>query len=254
MKHPLLLAIFTCSIGTAAVAGLAAQSAEAELDLAAIRVRAAEAEPDAKALSDTARSRAVELQESAKASAQAGEANGSRYASTAKAAVRPSPDQPFDFDRLVTDTASFDEGRIGDAPRFIAFASVSMPVPALKAMIADVAQAGGVVVFRGFPQGSAKALTAALLKVSGTEDLPASVGIDPRLFRAFKIDAVPAYVVTASDFDLCDGFDCATNVPPHDRMTGNVSAEYALSTFASGNGPGARLADLHLQKLRTATP
>lgn len=254
MKHPLLLAIFTCSIGTAAVAGLAAQSSDTELDLAAIRARAAEAQADAKALSDTARARAAELHESAKASAQAGEANGSRYVSTVKATVRPSPDQPFDFDRLVTDTASFDEGRIGDAPRFIAFASVSMPVPALKAMIADVAQAGGVVVFRGFPQGSAKALTAALLKVSGTEDLPASVGIDPRLFRAFNIDAVPAYVVTASDFDLCDGFDCATNVPPHDRMTGNVSAEYALSTFASGNGPGARLADLHLQKLRTATP
>ncbi len=254
MKHPLLLAIFTCSIGTAAVAGLAAQSAETDLDLAAIRARAAEAEPDAKALSDTARARAKELHESAKTSAQAGEANGSRYASTAKAAALPSADQPFDFDRLVADTADFDEARIGEAPRFIAFASVSMPVPALKAMIADVAQAGGVVVFRGFPQGSAKALTAALLKVSGNEELPASVGIDPRLFRAFKIDAVPAYVVTASDFDLCDGFDCASNVPPHDRMTGNVSAEHALESFATGGGPGARLAGLHLKALRKARP
>lgn len=129
-----------------------------------------------------------------------------------------------------------------------------MPVPALKAMIADVAQAGGVVVFRGFPQGSAKALTAALLKVSGNEGLPASVGIDPRLFRAFKIDAVPAYVVTASDFDLCDGFDCVSSVPPHDRMTGNVSAEHALESFAAGGGPGARLASLHLKALRKARP
>lgn len=254
MKHPLLLAIFTCSIGTAAVAGLAAQSGETELDLAAIRARAGQAEPDAKALSDTARARAAELEESAKASAQAGEANSSRYASTAKAAARRSPDQPFDFDQLVADTADFDEAQIGEAPRFIAFASVSMPVPALKAMIADVAQAGGVVVFRGFPQGSAKALTAALLTVSGNEALPASVGIDPRLFRAFKIDAVPAYVVTASDFDLCDGFDCVSNVPPHDRMTGNVSAEHALETFAAGGGPGARLAGLHLKALRKARP
>lgn len=254
MRYPLLLATFTLSIGTAAVAGLAAQSAEAELDLAAIRARAAEAEPDAKALSDTARARAKELHESAKASAQAGEASGSRYASTAKVAARPSPDQPFDFDRLVADTADFDEAQIGEAPRFIAFASVSMPAPALKAMITDVGRAGGVVVFRGFPQGSAKALTAALLKVSGNEDLPASVGIDTRLFRAFKIDAVPAYVVTASDFDLCDGFDCTTNVPPHDRMTGNVSAEHALESFATGGGPGARLADLHLKALRKPRP
>lgn len=254
MKHPLLLAIFTCSIGTAAVAGLAAQSAENELDLAAIRARAAEAKPDAKALSDTARARAKELHESAKASAQAGEANGSRYASTAKAAARPSPDQPFDFDRLVADTASFDEAQIGEAPRFIAFASVSMPTPALKVMIADVAQAGGVVVFRGFPQGNVKALTSALLKVTGDKGLPASVGIDPRLFRAFKIDAVPAYVVTASDFDVCDGFDCVSNVPPHDRMTGNVSAEHALESFAAGDGPGALLARLHLEALRKARP
>lgn len=254
MKHSLLLATLTLVIGTAAVVGLAAQSGETELDLAAIRARAVQAEPDAKALSDTARARAAELQESAKASAQAGEANGSRYASTAKAVARPSPNQPFDFDRLVADTASFDEVQIGDAPRFIAFASVSMPVPALKAMIADVAQAGGVVVFRGFPQGSAKALTTTLLKATGDKGMSESVGIDPRLFRAFKIEAVPAYVVTASDFDLCDGFDCVSNVPPHDRIVGNVSAEYALSTFASGNGPGARLADLHLQKLRKATP
>lgn len=254
MKYPLLLATFTLSISAAAVAGLAAQSAETELDLAAIRARAAEAQPDAKALGDTARARAAELHDSAKASAQASEANGSRYASTAKAAPRPAPGLPFDFDRLVADTADFDEGRIGEAPRFIAFASVSMPVPALKAMIADVAQAGGVVVFRGFPQGSAKALTSALLKVSGNEELPASVGIDPRLFRAFNIDAVPAYVVTASDFDLCDGFDCVSYVPPHDRMTGNVSAEHALESFAAGGGPGARLAGLHLEALRKVRP
>lgn len=254
MKQPLLLATFTLSIGTAAVAGLAAQSVETELDIAAIRARAAEAEPDAKALSDTARERAEQLHESAKESATTGEANGKRFAGAANANARPSPDQPFDFDRLVADTADFDEARIGEAPRFIAFASVSMPAPALKQMIADVSQAGGVVVFRGFPQGSAKALTAALLKVTSDKGLPESVGIDPRLFRAFNIDAVPAYVVTASDFDLCDGFDCVSNVPPHDRMTGNVSAEHALESFAAGGGPGARLAGLHLQSLRKAKP
>ena len=29
-------------------------------------------------------------------------------------------------------------------------------------------------------------------------------------------------MVTATDFDLCDGFDCRTTLPPHDRMDGNV--------------------------------
>lgn len=254
MKHSLLLATFTLSVATAAVAGLAAQGQETDLDLAAIRARAAEAQADAKALSDTARARAADLHESAKESAKAGEANGKLYAQQAKTSGHPTVGQPFDFDRLVADTADFDEARIGEAPRFIAFASVSMPPIALKMMIADVGRAGGVVVFRGFPQGSAKALTTALLKATGNKDLPPSVGIDPRLFRAFGIDAVPAYVVTASDFDLCDGFDCTTSVPPHDRMTGNVTAEYALQTFATGGGPGARLAKLHLTALRKALP
>ena len=140
------------------------------------------------------------------------------------------------------------EGR-GEAPRFIAFASTSMPPAALRTMIDDVTRAGGVVVFRGLPQNSAKALTAALSKVARPGEPLTSVGIDPRLFRAFGIEAVPTYVVTSSDFDLCDGFDCTTQVPPHDRMTGNVSAAHALETFARGGGPGALLAAQHLAQL-----
>ena len=80
------------------------------------------------------------------------------------------------------------------------------------------------------------------------------VGIDPRLFRAFGIETVPTYVVTSSDFDLCDGFDCRTQVPPHDRMSGNVSAAYALETFARGGGPGALLAAQHLARLERQVP
>jgi len=60
--------------------------------------------------------------------------------------------------------------------------------------------------------------------------------------------------VTGSDFDLCDGFDCRTQVPPHDRMSGNVSAAYALETFARGGGPGALLAAQHLARLERQVP
>ena len=80
-----------------------------------------------------------------------------------------------------------------------------------------------------------------------------AVGIDPRLFRAFGVEAVPTYVVSSSDFDLCDGFDCRTQVPPHDRMSGNVSVSYALETFAQGGGPGALLASQHLSRLQRST-
>ncbi|MEB3025905.1 TrbC family F-type conjugative pilus assembly protein, partial [Parvimonas sp. M13] len=75
------------------------------------------------------------------------------------------------------------------------------------------------------------------------------VGIDPRLFRAFNIDAVPTYVVVSTDFKPCDGFNCQTPVPPHDRMTGNVTPAYALRTFAQGGGAGAAIAKVYLASL-----
>ena len=104
------------------------------------------------------------------------------------------------------------------------------------------------------PGNSAKALMAALAKVAKPGEQLDGVGIDPRLFRAFGIESVPTYVVTSSDFDLCDGFDCRTQVPPHDRMSGNVSAAYALETFARGGGPGALLAAQHLARLERQVP
>src|SRR3546814_2264620 len=97
-------------------------------------------------------------------------------------------------------------------------------------------------------------LAQALGKIVDREDDFANIGIDPRLFRAFDVQAVPTYVAVSSDFDLCAGFSCRTKVPPHDRMIGNVTVEYALSSFAEGNGPGARVAAVGLSNLRRALP
>ena len=55
--------------------------------------------------------------------------------------------------------------------------------------------------------------------------------------------------VVTSDFDVCDGFACKTVTPPHDRMSGNVTVRYALETFATGGGPGARIAATALKQL-----
>ena len=75
------------------------------------------------------------------------------------------------------------------------------------------------------------------------------VGVDPRLFRTFSVDAVPAYVVTATDFDLCDGFECRTELPPHDRIGGNVTLRHALDAFAAGGGPAAQVAAVYRARL-----
>jgi conjugal transfer pilus assembly protein TrbC len=246
--HPHLLAVSLLA-SAAAFAGAAAQTADQGLELEAIRARAAQEAGEAEALAASARARAEQLARDARTSAAEAEAHGRRFASEAAKGARPNPAQTFDFDAIVADAGAMAGEGMGEAPRFVAFASTSMPPAALRAMIDDVTRAGGVVVLRGLPNNSAKALTAALSKVARPREQLTNVGIDPRLFRAFGVVAVPTYVVTGSDFDLCDGFDCVTAVPPHDRMTGNVSAAYALETFARGGGPGALIAAQHLARL-----
>lgn len=250
---PHLIAIAALA-SAAAFAGAAAQTADPGLDLETIRARAAEQAGEADALAASARARAEQLAREARTSAAEAQTHGQRYTSEAAKNARPDPAQAFDFDRMVADAGTMASEGLGKAPRFIAFASTSMPPAALRTMIDDVTRAGGVVVLRGLPENSAKALTAALSKIARPGEQLAGVGIDPRLFRAFGIEAVPTYVVASSDFDLCDGFDCLSAVPPHDRMTGNVSAAYALETFARGGGPGALLAAQHLARLERPAP
>ena len=248
------LLVFGVVAACAALGGALAQDAQLDfgLDLEAIRARAAHQAAEAEALATTVRQRAAAVVGEAEQSAHGGEANGRRYTAAAKPGA--SSGDAFEFDALVAAAGDSARGALGDAPRFIAFASTSMPPASLKTMIRDVSRAGGVVVFRGLPQGSAKVFLAALARVLPPGEKRDGVGIDPRLFRAFAIDAVPTYVVAGSDFDLCDGFDCTTAVPPHDRLSGNVTPAFALRTFADGGGSGAQIAAQHLARLEERQP
>jgi len=104
-------------------------------------------------------------------------------------------------------------------------------------------------VFRGFKNGSVKDFVAGLGPALEKGQKLDGVGIDPRLFRAFDVTQVPAYVVTGGDFEPCAGFHCTTALPPHDRLSGNVTVDYALSTIAGGRGPGAAAAKVYLGRL-----
>jgi conjugal transfer pilus assembly protein TrbC len=159
------------------------------------------------------------------------EVHARRYAREAAASAKPNPAITFDFDRMVADAGTMTSEGMGEAPRFIAFASLSMPPAALRAMIDDVTKAGGIVALRGLPGNSAKALTAALAKVAKPGEQLDGVGIDPRL-PCLRGRGRAHLRRHQQRLDLCDGFDCRTQVPPHDRMSGNVSASYALETFA----------------------
>jgi conjugal transfer pilus assembly protein TrbC len=254
LPHLPLRAIALVSLAvTSALGGALAQSTPAGIDIEAIRARATQQAGEAETLAATARARAKALAASATSTAEDGHANGARLAASARAQTGKTGNV-FDFDGMVADAGTMAKAGFGEAPRFIAFASTSMPPTALKAMMHDVPRAGGVVVFRGLTRSSAQSMTAALSKVLAPGERRDGVGIDPRLFRAFGIEAVPAYVVASSDFDLCDGFDCTSRVPPFDRISGNVTAEYALDTFAEGGGPGAKLAAQYRARLAGARP
>lgn len=125
-----------------------------------------------------------------------------------------------------------------------------MPKASLSQLIADTSRAGGIVAFRGFPQNSAKAYVAGMTTAVTSPEQQAHIAIDPRLFRAFDVKAAPTFVSVSTDFALCDGFNCRTALPPHDRMVGNVSVEYALESFADARGPGAAMAAIALARLR----
>lgn len=262
MTRPLPLIACLIAGAIAATGGALAQSgafpAHATIDLAAIRAEAARAAGDAEALAASARARARDVASEASTSAEGAKANGTRYVATRPSAARRATaimdDPVFDFDRMVADAGDMAKAGMGEAPRFIAFASLSMPAHALQQMMTDVTRAGGVVAFRGLTRGSAKVMTEAFGHVLEPGRRVDGVGIDPRLFRAFAVESVPTYVVAASDFDLCSGFDCTSTVPPYDRISGNVTAAYALRTIAEGGGPGARIAANHLARLESARP
>lgn len=237
-------------IAAVSVTALLAQTVDG-IDVQAIKQRSADVQAEAEAFVNQVKDRGDAFREEVASVRDGGMENMQRVAKTD---LPKGPAGAIDFDEIVQGASSNAKPGAGEAPQLIVFASLSMPPQALRQLIRDTARAGGVVVFRGFPNNSMKEFAARLGKIVDKQDDFANIGIDPRLFRAFDVQAVPTYVAVSSDFDLCAGFSCRTRVPPYDRMIGNVSVEYALEQFADGNGPGAKVAAVGLTNLRKAAP
>lgn len=236
-------------LGVGGISALLGQTVEG-IDIQAIKRRAGGLEADAVAFVDHVKDRGDAFRDDALAVQDGGTENMRRVATSD---LPKGPNGAIDFDDIVKGAAANLNGKAGEAPQFIVFASLSMPPASLKQMVHDTAKAGGIVVFRGFPDNSMKRFAAELAKVVDTNDF-AHIGVDPRLFRAFDVQAVPTYVAVSSDFDPCSGFHCITPVPPYDRMTGNVTVRYALGSFVDGNGPGARVAAVALSNMKRGRP
>lgn len=235
-------------LALAVVSAALAQTVE-DLDLGAIKARGEEQVREAQVFVDAVAGRGDAHQAEAEELRDA----GLKAASSIDPASLPKgPAGPIDFDEILRGTAANAGAPMGEGPLFVVFASLSMPQASLAALIRDTAKAGGVVVFRGFPQSSTRAFAEGLKRVVTEQNQEAHIAIDPRLFRAFAVKAAPTFVVAGRAYELCDGFDCSSAIPDHDRMSGNVTVGYALERFADARGPGAGVAAVALAQLRKA--
>lgn len=235
--------ILASLLGLGAVTAVVAQTVEG-LDIGAISRRADAGSEDAARFVAEVSRRGEALRDEAQDAAARGDANLARQAVSERTGK---PTGGVDFDAMIKGIAG--GGDTGQAPQLIVFASLSMPPEVLRPLLADTSKAGGIVVFQGFPNNSVKAFSEGLSRVIDKGDKLEGIGIDPRLFRAFHVRAVPTYVAVSSDFDLCDGLTCTTQTPPHDMMSGNVTLRYVLESFAGGGGPGALVAKSALKSL-----
>lgn len=107
-----------------------------------------------------------------------------------------------------------------------AFASFSMPKASIIKLIEDTKKVGGVVVFRGFVDGSYPK-TSQIIYGLGVRDA-SSLQINPKAFKTYKVTKVPSYVlVHAAEGEKLDTEGCA--LPEiFSKVTGDVTLEYAL--------------------------
>ncbi|MCY1669609.1 type-F conjugative transfer system pilin assembly protein TrbC [Novosphingobium sp. SL115] len=237
--------------GLALLAGMSAamgQSIEG-LDLSAIRARSAASQDELEALVAAATKTA---EEQATAAGQVGgRAQGQAVAASPLAAAEAQPG-PVDFEAILDGAAANAAVPEGEGPLLIVFASLSMPQATLQRLVRDTTMAGGLIVFRGFPNNSARVFAKGLSGVIRDQREQAHIAIDPRLFRAFRVETAPTFVVADGAYELCDGLDCINALPPHERMVGNVTLAYALETFAETRGQGSAIARVALARLAKA--
>jgi type-F conjugative transfer system pilin assembly protein TrbC len=148
------------------------------------------------------------------------------------------------------------------------FVSWSMPLELLRSYALEAMWSGGTLVIKGVPPGKelGEFITGDLRHLVYGKGAAANISIDPRLFDAYGVTAVPTIVyTTVRDNMQCQGvnpvsFEYADKTYSYDtcplldpslywKMSGAVTSAYALQTFADAGAPGVQA---HLQALGRA--
>lgn len=112
------------------------------------------------------------------------------------------------------------------------FVSTSMPKSLLKAYLREANKYGGVLVFKGLPQGSFKELTKLVIDLTGSkgdlQDIAANIQIDDEAYERFGVVSVPTIVLVKED----DYHPNQRYILKFDKMVGNVGIKYSLKEFS----------------------
>ena len=142
-------------------------------------------------------------------------------------------------------------GNFGDrnaTADILVFVSLSVPAASWRQWAHDAELTGAALVLRGVGEGGLPGTAKRIGdRLGGAE---AGVAIDPRLFRLFGIDRVPAVAVVPGGVPPCTSRGCAEDpAPPHDRIAGNVGLMAALRAVAEEGTVGRDVARRHLERL-----
>lgn len=125
------------------------------------------------------------------------------------------------------------------------FISSSMPKHSLEQLAIQARLSGGVLVLRGFIKNSFQESINFIKKLN---DNGVAAIIDPLSFRNFSIEHVPAFVVINKD-NNCKMGRC-DQTPLHDKISGNISLNYALEQIANYGEYGNEEAAVFLSNLQ----
>ncbi len=129
------------------------------------------------------------------------------------------------------------------------FTSLSVPPTSWRQWANDAARSSAPLVLRGVASEGLRQTAAEIRARLGGHE--ASIAIDPRLFRLFDIERVPAVVVVPGGVPACESRGCADDpAPPHDRIAGNIGLGSALEAVAAEGEAGRAVAKAYLARTR----
>ena len=164
----------------------------------------------------------------------------------ASAAAGTTP-APLPAERHAARTADGLAGR-PNTSQIIVFTSLSVPATSWRQWSREAARIGVPLVLRGVAEGGMRTTVQRIGARIGAHKV--GVAIDPRLFRLFGIERVPAVVVAPGGVPPCRSRGCSDDpAPPHDLVAGNIGLAAALEAIAAEGGPGRDIAQRQLSRL-----